>query len=428
MTRLRWKLLLAMLAVIGVTVAMSGLFTRRLTHQEIRRVALTPRRPDIRQLLELRARGGWSGAEQVLDRMAGRFVLTNPRREVLATSSNLRGATVRVDGNDRVSVRRGTSEMVVRMPPIAAADALLYVLPAEEPAERIAAFDRRLVAMFGVATLTAVLLTLLLSRRITGPVERLTAAAEEMARGRRPERLPIRGSDEIAQLGRSFNAMADALAEQEQLRRRMVSDVAHELRTPLTNLRCELEAIEDGLVRADRTHIASLREEVLHLSRLVDDLQELAVAEAGGVQLERSRIELGATVAGVVESFAASRPVAVSVEEVWVEADPVRVGQILRNLLGNAFRHARERVAVSVSRRDGDALVAVTDDGPGIPDEDLPHVFERFYRADEARSRSGGGAGLGLAIVKQLVELHGGRVEASNRPEGGAIVSFTIPS
>jgi two-component system sensor histidine kinase BaeS len=249
-----------------------------------------------------------------------------------------------------------------------------------------------------------------------------------MTRGSLPARVPVTGRDEIAHLARSFNAMSDALARQLELRRRMVGDVAHELRTPLTNLRCDFEAIEDGLVTADSARIASLREEVQHLARLVDDLQELAVAEAGGLQLAREPIDLGATVARIAESFAASRPVEVDAQEVWVEADPLRIGQIVRNLLGNAFAHARRDVRVTVSRNGNEAIVSVADDGPGIPPEDLSNVFERFYRVDGARTREQGGAGLGLAIVKQLVELHGGRVWAENRPEGGAVVFFTTPS
>ena len=428
MTRLRWKLLAAMLAVVGVTVATSGLFTRRVTHQELRRVRLAAPRPDTRPLLEhYRATGSWTGAGRVLDRMPGRLVLTDRNREVLAVSSALRSADIRVEG-DRVTVRVLGGEMVVQMAPVPAGDGLLYLLPADQPPGEFAALDRRLVISFSAAALVAVALTVLLSRRITRPVEELTAAAEEMARGGKPARVAVGGRDEIAKLARSFDTMAASLARQQELRRRMVSDVAHELRTPLTNLRCELEAIEDGLVSADGARMASLREEVLHLGRLVDDLQELAVAESGGLQLAPERIDLGATVARVAESFAMSRPLEVSAEEVWVDADPLRIGQVVRNLLSNAFRHARATVRVTVIRGPGEALVAVADDGPGIPESDLANVFERFYRVDAARARTGGGAGLGLAIVRELVALHGGHVRAENRPEGGAVLSFTIPS
>src|SRR6185295_15072206 len=143
-----------------------------------------------------------------------------------------------------------------------------------------------------------------ISRRITRPIEQLTAAVHELARGRTPSPVPVTGRDEIARLAASFNAMADAVTAQQELRRRMVGDVAHELRTPLTNLRCELEAIQDGLAAPDPARVASIHEEVLHLQRLVEDLQDLAVADAGALRLERERIDLGAAVAAMLGGHA----------------------------------------------------------------------------------------------------------------------------
>src|SRR5205085_2145298 len=156
--------------------------------------------------------------------------------------------------------------------------ALAYIMPDRAPLElsEFAALDRRLIVTFFAAILAALIVTLLLSRRITKPVENLTIAVDEMARGSFPSPVPVDGEDEIARLARSFNAMSSSIETQQELRRRMVSDVAHELRTPLTNLRCELEAVQDGLSNGN---VASLHEEVLHLSRLVEDLQTLAVAD-----------------------------------------------------------------------------------------------------------------------------------------------------
>jgi two-component system sensor histidine kinase BaeS len=319
--------------------------------------------------------------------------------------------------------------LVLHASPIRVGDAFAYALPAREPTDEAASLDRRLIVTFAAATGVAIVLAFLVSRRITTPMERLTAAVDAMARGARPAHVPVSGRDEIARLAQSFNAMSDAIERQQELRRRLVSDVAHELRTPLTNLRCELEGIQDGLANADPARIASLHEEVLHLDRIVADLHDLAIADAGGLQLRRERIDLAATVARVTEAFAAFRSVELTApEEVFVTADPVRIGQVVRNLLSNALRHTRGAVRVSVIRGEREAIVSIADDGPGIAAEHLPRVFERFYRVDDARSRADGGAGLGLAIVKQMVELHGGRVWAENAPEGGAVFTFAIPS
>lgn len=285
--------------------------------------------------------------------------------------------------------------------------------------------DRRLVAIFAIATLAALLLTVVVSRRITRPIEQLTAAVQEIGRGEVPARVPVIGRDELARLATAFNTMADAVTAQEELRRRMVGDVAHELRTPLTNLRCELEAILDGLTTLDAAHVGSLHEEVLHLQRLVEDLQDLAVAEAGALQLQLERIELGAAIRRIVGTQAE----VTSEAGLLVDADVTRLRQVVHNVLANAAHHSPDGapVKVRVARAGADATVSVTDRGPGIPAQDLDRIFERFYRVDEARGRDRGGAGLGLAIVRRLVELHGGRVWAESVECAGATFTFTLP-
>jgi signal transduction histidine kinase len=307
------------------------------------------------------------------------------------------------------------------------------VLPDEEPSARpeLAALDRRLLFTFGAAAVIAILMALVISRRITQPVERLTAAVHAMAGGSLQTRVAVQGRDELAQLATAFNSMADALAAQQDLRQRMVSDVAHELRTPLTNLRCELEAIQDGLAKPDAARIASIHEEVLHLGRLVDDLQQLALAEAGGLRLNRERIDLGEAVARAIDAFPHRNDIALSTsgEPLVVSADVTRIGQIVRNLLANAIQHTREprRIVVKLRRDGGEALISVSDNGSGIPAGELENIFERFYRVEEARDRDSGGAGLGLPIARRLVELHGGNIRAENRPEGGARFVVSIP-
>jgi two-component system sensor histidine kinase BaeS len=289
----------------------------------------------------------------------------------------------------------------------------VYFVPHERP-EHLESLDRRLLITSAIAILVAVILTFLISRHITRPIEQLTAAVQEMARGRTRTNVPVRGRDEIARLATSFNEMSDAIANQQELRKRMVGDVAHELRTPVTNLRCELESVQDGLATPN---IASLHEEVLHLQRLIDDLQELTLADAGGVKLQLQTLDLVAALEPIVKApiDAQARPI--------VRADPLRLGQIMRNLLANA---AQYNPRVVIRAENGNAIVSVIDSGPGIPPDELEHIFERFYRLDESRTQKG--AGLGLAIVRRLVELHGGRVWAENVPGGGAAFTFTIAS
>jgi signal transduction histidine kinase len=439
MRRLRWTLLAAMIALVGVTLGVGAAFTRRATHAQVKRLLVASQPHDPATAVgpledHVRASGDWRGVEAVLDRMSARVILTTLQRDVIAVPAELRGATIAVDAADRVTATHaGDRKLTLKLPPAEVRDAggrpvaRAYLLPRERPvAEReLASVDRGLIASLAVAMLVALALTVAMSRRITRPIEELTDAVQELGRGGSPTRVRARGRDEIARLAASFNAMADTVATQEELRRRMVGDVAHELRTPITNLRCDLEAIQDGLAQPDAERIASLRDEVLHLQRLVEDLQELAIADAGALRLDRQRVDLGATVARLVGDAAevASQPGLV------VEADVTRLRQVLGNLLANAAAQAPAgtRVKVSVARAGGDAVVSVADEGPGIPAGELERVFERFYRLDPARGRERGGAGLGLAIVRRLVELHDGRVWAESVEGRGATFSFTIP-
>jgi signal transduction histidine kinase len=459
MNRLRWKLLAAMIALVAVTLGISGLFTRRVARDQVFRLmemhpagsprqATSPEEDQAVRALEahVRATGGWRDVDAVIDPLSAaqrcRILLTTPRGELIAASAALRTAQVAVDG-DRVTVTGApgapVGRLVMYVKPLVVRDATgravahAYVLPEVVPPEHpdpamlreIAAVDRRLVAIFAAAALVAVLLTVVVSRRITRPVEQLTVAVQAFGRGERPLHVQVTGRDEIARLAISFRAMADAVIAQDELRRRMVGDVAHELRTPLTNLRCELESIQDGLTTPDPARIASLHEEVLHLQRLVEDLQDLAIAEAGALALHRERVDLGAAIAQIIGDQAE-----LTIERgIAVDVDLTRLRQITHNLLANAARHTPEGtpVRVRVARAGAEAMVAVADRGPGIPATDLERIFERFHRVDEARSRMHGGAGLGLAIVRRLVELHGGQVWAESVEGEGATFTFTLP-
>ena len=310
--------------------------------------------------------------------------------------------------------------------------------PGVEPRSMIflASVNRALLLIAVVAGLGAVLLILGLSHRILAPVEALTAAVRRMEEGDLSQRVEITSRDEIGDLARAFNAMAAGLARLEELRRNMVTDVAHELRTPLSNIRGYLEALKDGMVEPESRIIDSIYEEAMLLNHLVDDLQELALAEAGQLRLERRPMALADVVNRAVEAFRPRSEAKGIVLQVdlpeglpLVDVDPQRVGQVLRNLLDNALTHTPPGGEIAVAAHAGGQWVEVSvrDTGSGIAAEDLPYVFERFYRADKSRSRATGGAGLGLAIARSLVEAHGGRIWVESTEGEGCTFTLALP-
>jgi two-component system sensor histidine kinase BaeS len=310
------------------------------------------------------------------------------------------------------------------------------VEPSPREKEFAGALDRGILAVAAAAAALAILLTALLSKRIFGPIESLTRAARAMEAGERDRRVGTAGEDEVGELARAFDAMADAVARQEELRRRLVADVAHELRAPLTNIRGQIEAMQDGLVPPQPAALESLHEETMALARLADDLQDLALAEAGELKMSFAPVHLEEAVGRAVaahQSRAQSAGVRLETDIPaslpHVRADERRLGQILRNLVENALAHTPGggRIGLSAEVRDGHALVTVADTGSGIAAEDLPRVFERFYRSDESRSRQTGGAGLGLPIVRQMVLGHGGEISIESEPGRGTAVRFTLP-
>jgi signal transduction histidine kinase len=276
-------------------------------------------------------------------------------------------------------------------------------------------------------------------RAITRPIDRLTRAAHQLAQGDLSARVLVDdhvsrlGTDEISELGAAFNSMASNLQQSEQVRRDMTADIAHELRTPLTVMRGNLEAMLDGVYPFDGEHLTPVLNQVTLLTRLVEDLRTLALAEAGQLHLEKRAIDLKALILSTLASFeaqAAAQQVMLRAEIApdlpAVELDPDRMQQTIGILISNALRYTPRQGSITVTAKTDRARVAieVADTGSGIAPEDLPHVFDRFYRADKSRTRESGGSGLGLAIAKSLVEAHGGGIEA--RDEAGTGTSMII--
>lgn len=288
--------------------------------------------------------------------------------------------------------------------------------------------NRSILLAVLAATAVALALGAVLFFQVTAPVRQLTAAAHAISNGDLSQRVSVGSRDELGELADAFNTMAGNLAASEGQRRQMVADVAHELRTPLSVMQANLEAMQDGILPTDAEQLASLHEETLLLSRLVADLRLLSLAEAGQLKLELVDTDLGELVRRAAERLrpaadakGVSLDIEISQDLPHVRVDVDRFTQVIGNLVDNALRYTpqggRIELAVGWSRQAGEErrpIVAITDTGRGIAADDLPHVFDRFYRGDKSRARASGGSGLGLAIVKQLVEAQHGKVRAES--------------
>jgi len=296
--------------------------------------------------------------------------------------------------------------------------------------------NRSLLLGGSLAIAIALLLTFVLSRRMTSPIGALAKAARRLGRGDLSQRVQLQGEGEVAALAQAFNSMAADLEHAEQLRQNMVADVAHELRTPLSNIQGYLEAIRDRVIKPDAAIIHSLNEEAALLSRLVNELQELSLAEAGELKLVYQEEDIAKLVKQAVTPWQpqlAAKEISLSLDLPDnlspVNIDWQRVNQVLHNLLENAVAYTRKGGTINVAAiTQGDWVeVSVSDTGEGIPAEDLPHIFERFYRVDKSRARATGGSGLGLTIAKRLVEAHGGKITVQSKLGKGSRFSFTLP-
>ncbi|HEX9076184.1 MAG TPA: HAMP domain-containing sensor histidine kinase, partial [Anaerolineae bacterium] len=283
-----------------------------------------------------------------------------------------------------------------------------------------------------------ILMGLVISRMVAAPLSALAHAARAFAARDWDRRVPVRGADEIAEVAREFNDMANTVQREQVLRRNLTADVAHELRSPLAVLQGNLRAMLDGVYPLELAEIGTLYDQTRLLNRLVDDLRELALVDAGQLPLNLQEVDLGKLCRAAAGDFQAAAEaknihlVAGIAEDhaAYARGDPDRVSQVLRNLLGNALRHTPPDGTITVSMQansDNEIRISVVDTGEGIAPEDVPHVFDRFYRADKSRSRKGGGTGLGLAIAKAWVEAMGGTICVESELGRGSCFSFTLP-
>ncbi|MCB0211060.1 MAG: HAMP domain-containing protein [Anaerolineae bacterium] len=298
------------------------------------------------------------------------------------------------------------------------------------------ALRRTLLGAGLLAGIMALVTSFFLARNLTAPLLALNQAARQLAAGQSPELPPVRNQDEIGELTATFNHMVDVLATQRRLRQQMVADIAHELRTPLSIMQLELEGLEDGLQEPEQA-TRSLHGELKKLEQLIEDLRLISLVDAGGLQLEKETVELDDFLPTVVKSWEKQldkQQITVALDIAPnlppLQADTRRLTQVLNNLIGNAIRYTPSagNLTITAQGQSQTILITLTDTGPGIVAEDLPHIFERFYRADQSRTRKTGGSGLGLAIAKQLVTLHGGHIWAESQPNQGTTFYITLPA
>ncbi|MCO5199894.1 MAG: ATP-binding protein [Anaerolineae bacterium] len=290
-----------------------------------------------------------------------------------------------------------------------------------------------------LAVAVALVLAIVLARYLTRPLRQLSEAAQQLAAGDLAQQVPVRSADELGELAANFNQMARALDSAEKQRRQLLADTAHDLRTPISVIQSHLEAMLDGVFPATPENLGVIHEETVLLSRLVNDVRTLSLAEAGQLPLDLQPLDLGAAAEQAVAAFqplAEADGIVLTLQREpvgLVSADAARMQQVFANLLANALRHAPQgksempAVAVHVWQQHDAVHVAISDNGPGLSAEQQQHVFDRFWRSDHARNRSNGGSGLGLAIVHGVIIAHGGDITVASELGHGARFSFFLP-
>jgi signal transduction histidine kinase len=447
---LQFRLMVAFILVIVVTIGTASVFVARAITSEYRRYEdrtneLNANRIQFLVTNYYFANRSWDGVQSVLGQLdamgAGRIVVTDNSGVVVGDSQNV------LTGKSYRSNQPGItlSMPVITMSPSSQATSqnvafgTLYIMPAAASALSVflsSALSHYMLWGGLIALALAGAITFFLSRRILAPVRALTTTAHKLGKGDFTQRVAIKDKGELGELADTFNSMANDLERTESLRRNMVADIAHELRTPLSNVSGYLEAIRDDVVKPDIATISSLSEEVDLLSRLVNDLQELTLADAGELRLIRQTEDIAHLVrqsVTAVQTRVAEKGLVIQTEiqdalpAVFI--DYQRISQVLRNYLANAIIHTPfgGRISVSATSTGPEIEIAVADTGEGIPAQDLPNMFERFYRVDKSRTRARGGSGLGLTIAKRLVEAHGGKVGVESKEGKGSRFSFTLP-
>jgi signal transduction histidine kinase len=441
--RLATKILLAFSLLLLTTLLTVVFLTTRAAPREVRgamsQVGMMPDNLLARELAAYySANRSWNGAETVLFQ-PGPMQSTHTGRILVVDA----GGTVVIDtaGNQvgkKFSGIPGSSTFYIESGGRTVGELVTFEPPLQSAWEGplVRAVNRVLLWTAITAGGVGIVIALILSRSLTSPLRRLSAAMQRFARGERDLKLPAPSGDEVGDLTRSFQGMVDEVGRQERLRKEMSADIAHELRTPLSVIRANLDALVDGVYPLTRENLSPIRDSAELLDRLIEDLRTLELADAGQLALERSDVDCVRLIRRVAARFAPQAEARSMRMEIppaenlpHADADPQRLEQILGNLIGNALRHTPDggEIRLGATAGDGALRITVEDSGGGIPPESLERIFERFYRLDSGRSRVEGGSGLGLAIARKLAEAHGGSLTAENRETGGARFILTLP-
>ncbi len=297
--------------------------------------------------------------------------------------------------------------------------------------------SKSLIFIAGLMVFLSAILALLLTYTLGRPIKRITTAAKALAIGHYDIRLPVESNDEIGQLARDFNEMAAALDQSEQSRRRWVADISHELRTPLAILRCELEALQDGIRPLTPEAIDSLVGDVMRLNRLTEDLYQLSLSDQGALSYRKIHldpIEILQEDLSLFHSEFQKKHIHIKwtnhlPSPIRIYADPVRLSQLYRNLLNNSFNYtdSHGQLTITIYRKVDQCVLSFSDTAPGVPEEELPKLFDRFYRLESSRNRNYGGAGLGLAICSNIVKAHEGTIQAFPSAMKGLTIRVELP-
>ncbi|UNC92672.1 sensor histidine kinase [Candidatus Contubernalis alkaliaceticus] len=391
-------------------------------------------------------KGGWEGIEDIFEEPGhrrGRGGRLLPGDQIMLADD---GGRVILDTRDPVSDNRMLSKTALAGGfPIQVAGirvGTLFLNPAA-PQGTLSLeeeFSRSVTgAILGggvIAVGLAAVISLFFTRKIVSPLYRLNAGVKEFARGNYKTRVIVDSQDEIGKLGEAFNFMADSVEKSEELKRNMTADVAHELRTPLSILRGNLESLQAGVIEPDPQVISSLHDEIIRISMLVNDLQDISLAEAGKLNLNLLKTDVEDLFNKVFQTFQYEIFLKrikfeknVFQEHLILKIDRDKIMQVLINLLGNALRYTPKggKIVLGAEIKGAHVVINVSDSGPGINSEDLPYIFERFYRSRKEYPKKDGGSGLGLAIARSFIEAHGGYIWVKNNTQRGSTFSFSLP-
>jgi signal transduction histidine kinase len=445
MRSLTVKLILAFLLISVIGIGLAAVFARAVTGREFDRFIMDGARGEFLAGAEsyYQMHGSWDGAGDYFRQLNGTPRPGAPPQPASFALVDQSGTVVVAAGPDRAGksispkdLARGEAIKVDGRKVGTVLDAARAPALNDREAQYLANTNRALwLAALG-AMVIAVFLGGVLARTLTEPVRDLTRAIQAMSRGELRQEVPVRSADELGMLTQAFNQMSAALTRSNELRRQQIADIAHDLRTPLTVITGYIEALRDGVLKPTPDRLEAINNEAQHLKRLVDDLRTLSLADAGELPMQRERLaprvlldRLATAYAPQATACQIALAVSAAPEVPDVVVDPERMAQVLGNLVTNALRHtpAGGRIDLSAQAQGTRVALVVADTGEGMPADVLPHVFDRFYRGDPARSQQNGESGLGLAIAKSIVEAHGGTIAATSTLGRGTTFTITLP-